>query len=157
MTGYELLIVRQDWNRATDGDWAEVLGKLPLFSHLGNRRLRKIAQQAQFAEFAPGDTVIATGSRGDSLYVILSGEAMALRKPAARTLRIGDYFGELALLDGEPRSATVVATDQLHVMRLPRRAFLELLEQDSTIARTMLAELGARVRGLERQTAADLP
>jgi CRP-like cAMP-binding protein len=61
------------------------------------------------------------------------------------------------MLDGEPRSATVVATDQLHVMRLPRRAFLELLEQDSTIARTMLAELGARVRGLERQTAADLP
>jgi CRP/FNR family cyclic AMP-dependent transcriptional regulator len=150
MTGYEPLIVQQDWNRATDSDWAEVLGKLPLFSQLGKRRLRKIAQQAHFAEFAPGDTVVATGTRGDSFYVILSGEAMALRKPAARTLRIGDYFGEIALLDGEPRSATVVATDQLHVMRLPRRAFLELLEQDATIARTMLAELGSRVRGLEQ-------
>jgi CRP-like cAMP-binding protein len=157
MTGYEPLIVRQDWNRATEADWTEVLGKLPLFSQLGKRQLRKIARHAQFREFAPGDTVVATGTRGDSFYVILSGEAMALRKPAARTLGAGDYFGELALLDGEPRSATVVATDELHVMRLPRRTFLGLLEQDSAIARTMLAELGARVRGLERQTAADLP
>jgi CRP-like cAMP-binding protein len=157
MTGYEPLIVRQDWNRATEVDWAEALGKLPLFSQLGKRRLRKIARRAQFREFAPGETVVSAGARGDSLYVILSGEAMALRKPVARTLGAGDYFGEIALLDGEPRSATVVATGELHVMRMPRRTFLELLEQDSTIARTMLAELGARVRGLERQTAADLP
>jgi CRP-like cAMP-binding protein len=150
MTGYEPLLGRQDWNRATDADWADVLGQFPLFSALGKRRLRKIARQARFAEFAPGDTVVSTGTRADSFYVILSGEALALRKPAARTLGPGDYFGEIALLDGEPRSATVVATGELHVLRLPRRTFLELLEQDSSIARTMLTELGARVRGLER-------
>jgi CRP-like cAMP-binding protein len=157
MTGYEPLIVRHDWNRVTEADWAEVLGKLPLFSQLGKRQLRKIARHAQFGEFAPGDTVVSAGTRGDSFYVILSGEAMALRRPAAHTLGVGDYLGEIALLDGEPRSATVVATGELHVMRLPRKTFLELLEQDSTIARTMLAELGARVRGLERQAAAELP
>jgi CRP-like cAMP-binding protein len=153
MTGYEPLLVQQDWSKATDGDWAEVLAQLPLFSQVGKRRLRQVARHARFAEFPPGETIMVKGSRGDSLYVILSGEAMALRKPAARTLGAGDYFGELALLDGEPRSATVVATDHLHVMRLPRRTFLELLEENPTIAQTMLVELGARVRGLERQTA----
>ena len=153
MTGYEPLVLEQDWNRATDRDWAEVLRELPLFSQLGKRRLRQIARQARFAEFAPGETVIVKGARADSLYVILSGEAMALRRPAARTLRAGDYFGELALLDGEPRSATVVATGQLHVMKLPRRLFLSLLEESPAVARTMLAELGTRVRGLERRTA----
>jgi CRP/FNR family cyclic AMP-dependent transcriptional regulator len=155
MTGYEPLLVEQDWYRATDGDWAEVLGKLPLFSHLGKRRLRQIARQAHLAEFAPGDTVIAKGTPADSFYVILSGEAMALRKPAARTLSAGDYFGELALLDGEPRSATVVATAELHVMRLPRRVLIELLNEDPSIAQTMLAELGTRIRGLEREAASD--
>jgi CRP/FNR family cyclic AMP-dependent transcriptional regulator len=154
MTGYEPLLVERDWNRASDRDWADVLGELPLFSQLGKRRLRKIARHAQFKEFAPGDAVVSAGARGDSFYVILSGEAMALRKPAAHTLGPGDYFGEIALLDGEPRSATVVATAELHVMRLPRRTFLELLEQDATVARTMLVELGRRVRELERQTAA---
>ena len=154
MTGYGPLLVEQDWNRASERDWADVLGELPLFAQLPKRRLRKIARHAQFKEFAPGDTIVVAGARGDSFYVILSGEAMALRKPAAHTLGAGDYFGEIALLDGEPRSATVVATAELHVMRLPRRTFLELLEQDATIARTMLVELGRRVRGLERQTAA---
>jgi CRP/FNR family transcriptional regulator, cyclic AMP receptor protein len=150
MTGYEPMLVRQDWNRATDRDWAEVLATLPLFSRLGKRRLRKVARQAQFVEFAAGDTVVSAGGPGDSLYVILSGEAKARGRRAARPLRPGDYFGEMALLDGEPRSATIVANDQLHVMRLPRRAFLQLAQQDAGIPLAMLAELAGRVRRLEK-------
>jgi CRP-like cAMP-binding protein len=57
----------------------------------------------------------------------------------------------MALLDGRPRSATIVATDELHVMRLPRRPFLQLVEQNSGVALTILTELGTRVRRLERQ------
>jgi CRP-like cAMP-binding protein len=155
MTGFEPLIVRRDWNRATDRDWAEVLAELPLFAQLGKRRLRRIAQAAQFAEFAAGDTVVSTGAPADAFYVILSGEAKAVRKPAARTLRTGDYFGELGLLAGDRRSATVVATDALHVMRLPRRTFLELLEENGVALRIM-SELGERVRRLERQPVPDL-
>ena len=150
MTGFEPLLVRQDWSRATDRDWAEVLAKLPLFSRLGKRRLRKVARQARFVEFAAGDTVVSAGAPGDSLYVILGGEARARGRRAARPLRPGDYFGEMALLDGEPRSATVVATEPLHVMRLPRPSFLEVAEEDPGIALAMLAELARRVRRLEK-------
>jgi CRP/FNR family cyclic AMP-dependent transcriptional regulator len=156
MTGFEPQAVRQDWNSATDSDWAEVLAGLPLFSRIGKRKLRKLVRQAQLAEFAPGETVVATGAPADSFYVILGGEAKAFAKPAARTLRAGDYFGEMALVDDGPRSASVVATAELHVLRIPRRVFLELLEQDSAIAYTMLSELGARVRRLERHSAASV-
>lgn len=153
MTGFEPLAVRQDWNRATDRDWAEVLSELPLFSRVGKRRLRKIARQAQFAEFARGDTVIAVGAPADAFYVILGGEAKVFGKPAARTLSTGDYFGEMALLDGGSRSATVVATDELHVMKLPRQPFLELVEEHGGVALKMMTELGSRVRRLERRPA----
>jgi CRP-like cAMP-binding protein len=153
MTGFEPLVVRQDWNRATNRDWADVLAKLPLFSGVGKRRLRQIAEAAEFAEFAPGDTVVSTGAPANSFYVILSGEAKAVRKPAARTLGAGDYFGELGLLGGDTRSATVVATAELHVMRLPRRTFLELVEENGVALRIM-SELGDRVRRLEQPPAA---
>jgi CRP-like cAMP-binding protein len=150
MTGFELMAVHRDWNRATERDWAEVLARLPLFSRLGKRRLRKIARHAQFAEFAPGDAVVLRGAPADSFYVVLGGGAKAL-KPGARNLGTGDYFGEMALLDGGPRSATVVATDELHVMRIPRQSFLQLVEQNAAVALTILTEFGTRVRRLERQ------
>jgi CRP-like cAMP-binding protein len=153
MTGFEPQAVRQNWNRATDGDWAEVLDEFPLFSRIGKRRLRKIARAAQFAEFAPGDHIISSGDPADSFYVILGGEAKAIGKPAARTLGAGDHFGELALLDGGRRSATVVANTDLHVMRLGRQTFLEVLDSDPGVARTIMSELGSRVRRLERQPA----
>ena len=150
MTGYEPQIVRQDWHRATAADWADVLSEVPLFSNVGKRRLRKVAEQARVVEFAPGEHVIVTGEPADSFYVILGGEARAMGK---RTLRTGDYFGELALLDGGPRSASVIATEDLHVMQVPRRAFLELVDDHAGIALKIARELGTRVRTLEHAPA----
>ena len=149
MTGFEPLAVSQDWNKGTSRDWASVLAELPLFSRLGTRRLRKLAQEGTFAEFAAGDTVVLTGAPADSFFVILSGKAQVRGKPGARTLSTGDYFGEMALVDGGRRSATVVATDELHVLRLPRQTFMDLLDGDAGVAHTIVRELGARVRRLE--------
>jgi CRP-like cAMP-binding protein len=148
VTGYEPEIVGQDWNRASDRDWADVLAGIPIFSSVGKRKLRKVAQEAQFAEFAPGDSVVLTGAPGDSFYVILGGEANVVGKPGARTLGTGDYFGELALLDGGPRSATVVAASDLHVMRLSRQTFERLLSE-AGVAQEITTELGARLRRVE--------
>jgi CRP/FNR family transcriptional regulator, cyclic AMP receptor protein len=151
MTGFEPLIGRQDWNKASDRDWADALAALPLFEGIGKRDLRKLAGEAEFAEFAPGDTVVATRAPGDYFYVILGGEAKVSGKPAARALKTGDYFGEMALLDDEPRSASVLATTDLHVMRVPRQAFENAIARHPSIARRFLTELGGRVRELERQ------
>lgn len=153
MNGYETLVLRQDWDQATEADWAKVLASLPLFEGFSKRRLRKLARQAHFENYARGDEVVSTGSTGDAFYVILGGSAKARGKPAAQTLRAGDYFGEMAVLDGGQRSATVVATSELQVMRVPREAFLELAEDEPALTAGMLARLGARVRELEGQAA----
>jgi CRP/FNR family cyclic AMP-dependent transcriptional regulator len=149
VTGFEPQAIQHDWNKPTDRDWAEVLSGLPLFASIRKRRLRKIAQEGQFAEYASGDSVVLTGAPADWFYVILGGEAEVM-KPRARTLTTGDYFGEIALLDDGPRTATVVAREELHVMRLPRQAFLRLLSE-AGVAQEITTELGARVRRLERQ------
>jgi CRP/FNR family cyclic AMP-dependent transcriptional regulator len=142
------------WERPTAKDWAAVLATLPLFSGCKKRDLRKLAELAQFKEFAPGDLVIQAGGPSNAFYLVVSGRAKVLGKPRARMLRRGDYFGEMGLIDGEPRSASIVAVDELQTMVLPRRPFLRLLEQEPGIAVAMLAALAARVRALERSPAA---
>jgi CRP-like cAMP-binding protein len=142
------------WHRPTTKDWADAISRLPLFSRVGKRQLRQIAKLATFTEFSAGDMVIQAGERGDAFYLILSGRARVVGKPRARTLGIGDYFGEMALIDGEPRSATVTAASPLQAMMLSRRPFLKLLEQEPKIALALMEELAGRVRRLEKAPAA---
>jgi len=101
----------QSWDRPSARDWARVLAAFPLFSGVGMRRLRKLVGKATFAEFAAGDTIRANRDDADFLYVILGGSAKAIRPSGARALGIGDFVGE-----------TAVATQELHVVKLPRRS-----------------------------------
>jgi CRP/FNR family transcriptional regulator, cyclic AMP receptor protein len=140
-------------NRPGGCEFAEVLGTLPLFKGVRKRELRRVACAGEVAEFAPGEMVVTAGAPSDEFYVILGGEATAPWKPAARELTTGDYFGEIGLLDGGPRSAFVVAKSELQVLRLPRRAFDDVVERHPSVARRFLTELGSRVRELERQAA----
>jgi signal-transduction protein with cAMP-binding, CBS, and nucleotidyltransferase domain len=117
-------IAMQSWDRPRTGDWAKVLATLPLFSGVRKRRLRKLVRKATFAEFAPGEIIVPPGST-NSLYVILGGAAKTL-EPEARPLGIGDYFGEVPLVERTLRSRTIVATRELQVMKVPRQAFLRL-------------------------------
>jgi CRP/FNR family transcriptional regulator/CRP/FNR family cyclic AMP-dependent transcriptional regulator len=144
------LLMRQSWERPTTRDWQNVLRALPLFSHLSTRHLRQVAKLAKFVEFAPGDFIVNVGEPGDAFYLIVSGKAKVVGKPRARALGSGDFFGEMALIDGEPRSATITATTELHAMMLARRPFLKVLEQGPRLALTLMAELAARIRRLER-------
>ena len=141
------------WDQPSIDDWATVLATFSLFSGISKRRLRKLVRRATIAEFLPGDTVVAMNDTAHSLYVILSGSARASGKPAARTLSMGDYFGELGLLEGAPASATVIATSELHVITLPREWFLRVAQHDPTFSLTMLRNLGAQFRRLEAQAA----
>jgi CRP/FNR family transcriptional regulator, cyclic AMP receptor protein len=149
MYGIEALVPGPgQWDHASPSDWADVLAGFPLFAGIPRRRLRRLVRQATFAEYGRGDMVIQKGTPGSSLHVILAGSAKALGKPASRSLRTGDYFGELSLLDDAPRSATIVATGELHVMKLPRKAFFGLVK-DPEISKKMLSTLGSQIRRLE--------
>ena len=149
-TELKLLAIKVNADRPTDGDWAEVLARIPLFAGVPKRQLRALARSAKTAEYGVGEIVVMTGERDDELYVILSGRAKVMGRPATQLLAQGDYFGELALIDGEPRSATVIAARDLHVMRVSRRALTELMEREPDIAVSMLKVLSERLRRLER-------
>jgi len=134
----------------TDRDWAEVLARFPLFSKVGKRKLRKVARDAHFAEISPGEEVIARGAPADSFYVILGGEAAVRDRPRAPRLRTGDYFGEMALIEGGHRTASVVATEELHLMRLPHQSFMEIVKERG-VAMRILETLGTRLRRAEER------
>jgi CRP/FNR family transcriptional regulator, cyclic AMP receptor protein len=131
--------------------WADALAEIPLFSGLSKRHLNKIAGLAKTRRYARFTAVVREGERGDSFYVILDGEVLV--KPAGRRgvrLKAGDWFGEMALLDGAPRTATVEAQTEVLVMVLGRKAFQEAVEADPKIAMVLLRTLAARLRSSER-------
>ncbi len=141
----------REWNMPSTRDWARVLAGLPLFAAVGKRQLNKIAELARVQQFESGTVVIQQGEAGDAFHLILSGRARVMG-PRTRILRTGSYFGEMALLDGAPRSATIMADGELQTMRLPRKPFLGLLKKEPSITVAMLTELARRVRALEKSS-----
>ena len=147
-----VMFMRRSWERPTQRDWAAVLGALPLFSRLSKRQLRDLAKLAKVEDYSPTEPIVQKGEQGDSFYLVLEGRARVAGK--SRTLRPGDFFGEMALLDGGPRSATISAIGAVRVMTVPRRAFLKTLKQDPRIGLAIMETLAGRVRRLERRVSA---
>ena len=140
----------RSWTRPTAKDRADALGELPLFAGVPRRHLRKLAALAQTQEFSAGDIVVQVGEASDAFYLILGGRAKVVGK-SRRVLGIGDYFGEMGLIDGEPRSATIAAAEELQVMKISRRPFFTLINREPQIATAMLATLAGRIRTLEQR------
>ena len=135
-------LLRYEDPRASDRDWAEVLEGFPLFAAVGKRKLRKLVRNATFAELARGERVSSRVAI-ESLYVILSGEAKMLR-PTPRLIRTGDYFGELGVLGAPEHSLQVVATRELHLMKLPRQSVLELARRHPPVTQALVKDLAVR-------------
>jgi CRP/FNR family transcriptional regulator, cyclic AMP receptor protein len=131
----------------------KALTSFPLFAEVSKRRLRKLARHATRATFAPGETIISDVDYGNHLYVILSGAVEAISRPAARTLRAGDYFGELSLIDGRPRLATVVALTDVELLELPSRSVLKLAREHPAFTLRIFKDLVPRLRQLEAEGA----
>jgi CRP-like cAMP-binding protein len=132
------------------GSWANVLQTVPLFAGLSRRHVGKIAKAGRIVRFHHGAEIVRAGERGDVLYVVLDGEA-SVRKPRGRALTVamGGFFGELSLLDGGPRSATVVARGAVVCFALRRAVFAKLLRAEPAIAIAIMTELAGRVRQTE--------
>ena len=130
--------------------WTDVLSDVPLFSGLSKRHLNKIAEVAQSRRFPRFSTIVRTGERGDIFFVILDGKAKVVRsgRTIAR-LEPGNFFGEISLLDGGPRTATVLAETDLRCLDLAREDFREMLEGEPAVALRVVKELARRLRGYE--------
>lgn len=129
---------------------AHVLSAVPLFSGLPTRDLRRIADLAREVRVGEGSTVVEE-EPGDTFYVILEGEARVTR--GGRTINRllpGDFFGEVSLLDGGPRTATVVAETPLVLLALSRGPFRRMLEREPTVTLRILKEVAGRLRSTER-------
>ena len=127
------------------------LQRVPLFSGLNEDELRRVAELSRIAETAAGTVVTQIGEPGDSFFIIIDG-AVAVRTPvgAGSQLQPGDFFGEMSLLDGEPRSATIVATTDLRLLIVDRSHFWRLLDETPDLVRRILTILSRRVRRLEQ-------
>src|SRR5215831_12814640 len=114
--------------------------KVPLFEGLSGRDLQKIARSVAEVETPAGTKLATLGEAGKEMFIIVEGEALVTTQPGRTTyLRSGDFFGEMSLLDGDPRSATVEATTPIRLLVLERRDFWHLLEQTTSIVRTVMS------------------
>jgi len=139
----------------------ELLRGIPLFSGLGQDQVQAIARAGELQNAAKGAIVIREDeSQGRGLFVLLEGEAKVVltgtdgREAVLAFLTEGDFFGEMSLLDGDPRSATVRASTDTRLLVLKRDAFFDLLRAFPEIAISMLAELSTRLRNANRKISA---
>lgn len=127
------------------------LQRVPLLSGFDEDELRRVAELSRIAEAPAGTVVTQMGEPGDSFFIVIDG-TVAVRTPvgAGSELHPGDFFGEMSLLDGEPRSATIVATTDLRLLIVDRSHFWRLLDETPDLVRRILTILSRRVRRLEQ-------
>jgi CRP-like cAMP-binding protein len=130
------------------------LEEVPLFADCTRKQLRAVAAISRVVEL-PADTVLTRmGEPGDAFFIILDGSAGVDVPPRKRTrLGPGSFFGEMSLLDGEPRSATVRAETAVRLLVIQRLNFQELLREVPDLVHKILVTLTRRVRHLERSLA----
>jgi CRP/FNR family cyclic AMP-dependent transcriptional regulator len=130
--------------------WAPLLRNVELFKGLSSADLRRIADVSKIAQVSAGQIIVREGLSSEAFYVQLTGIAMVYRgETVIAHSRRGDYYGEIGLLDGSTRTASVIADSDLWVVRIPRDAFFRLIEQHPSIAQTLLVGLAERYRRLE--------
>ncbi len=135
----------------------ETLRKIPLFSSLGDEQLVDLGSVVTSREYGPGSVILAEGDPGDTLFLLLNGSAKVTRaagegrEVVIAFIRAGEFFGELSILDGHPRSANVVALEDSQVYVIERSDFLGLIRRDPDLSIHLLQELARRIRASDQQ------
>ena len=126
------------------------LATLPIFAGLSRRKVAKLVDQSRTVDHQAGREVATEGEGALALHLIVSGEAeVSLRGETKRTLREGDYFGEISMIDGKRRSATVTAVTPMTTLAVQHVVFEKMLEDDAKFAAELLKLLCARLREAE--------
>lgn len=135
-------------------DGKVVLNKVSLFEGLPDSDLKQISNLATVRTFPRNTVIISEGDNSDSMYVVLAGKVKVYlsddegKEIIINILKEGDYFGELALLDESPRSASVMTLEDCRFAVLSKRAFDECLKSNPEIALQVIRGLSARLRYL---------
>lgn len=129
---------------------AQAFAPAPLFAGLSKRKLSEVAKRARTLRHKAGSEIASEGRNGLAFHVVAEGQAQVLVGGVARrTLYPGDYFGEISMIDGQPRSATVVAGDGLVTYALNRTEFRSIVDGDPEVARAIMVALCGRIRAAE--------
>jgi CRP-like cAMP-binding protein len=131
---------------------ADFLATIPLFSGLGTDELQKFAELTRERSYPKGSVILFQDDPGDSLFVLRAGRVKVVligedgREVILGVLEPGAHFGELALIDDQPRSAHVIAMDDSQLLILRREDFRRRVEANPTVAWALLTELSRRLR-----------
>ncbi|MDZ7372573.1 MAG: Crp/Fnr family transcriptional regulator [candidate division KSB1 bacterium] len=141
----------------TTVDSDALLKAVPLFSDLSPSELAEVASLCSRLTVRRGTVIVAEEEQGSTFFLIVRGQVKVThiapdgREVVLAILRDGDFFGEMALLDGKARSASVVALEDTDLLTLRRPDFLALLNRRPGIAVSLLRELAARIRACDQQ------
>ena len=125
----------------------EIFGSVPLFRGLEEQELKAIANLSKEMTFRQGETIVKEGEAGLGFYVIMEGGAEVRRKnKKVAELQRGSFFGEMALLDDQPRSADVIATEPTKCLVLLRWNFWSLVSKNKKVTRGLFKEMARRLR-----------
>jgi len=133
----------------------ELLAQVGLFAEIGQRNRKRLARVATTHKYGPGDVIMKEGEPASAFFIIASGKVEVVKgvdskKPRVlATLGSREFFGEMALFEGYPRSATVRALENTECLTLNRWDFLEELRAAPTIGMRILAVVVRRLRELE--------
>lgn len=128
----------------------DVLRSVPLFSGLSDRELRKVRGISKEVTHEAGHVIVESDHSAIGFHLITNGTVdAAVGGEVVGKMGPGDYFGEMSLLDGKPRSATVTAATELKTIVIPSWSFNQMLDRHPEMMRALLVELCARIRQVE--------
>lgn len=131
-----------------------VLAAVPLFEGLSKRQIKQVAKLATLVEHPQGTLVVKEGGPGESFMAVVSGQAKVQvnGKTIGRVLP-GDHFGEVSLLDGGARTASVVAETPMTLLRIQHETFLNALIEDPPLALALMTGIARLIRKVDRSLA----
>ena len=137
---------------ANPKDTTAFLANVPLFHGLSNRHLKQLARRFYPRKYKAGEAIVTQGKGGEGMFTILSGKAEAVletadgNKTVVNTFGPANFFGEIAMLDDGPRTASVIATEETECLVLPRSDFIAVLQNDAEMATEIAMALARRLR-----------
>jgi CRP/FNR family cyclic AMP-dependent transcriptional regulator len=128
----------------------DALKAVPIFEQLSDRDLRRVLEAAKEVVHEDGRLVMEEDASAAGFHLVLDGQARVdVRGNQVAVFGPGDYFGEMSIIDGKPRSATVTALGSLRTLGIPAWTFERLMRQHPSIMRALLVQLSSRIRAIE--------